>query len=93
MIPDQSAHSKALLAVPSTKVEEKINTDYTKQAKAATKTHLDGVKMNEDLIFDTLEKLKSKKKNPKKKSNPKKKKKPPPKKNKKSSKPNFSISS
>ena len=38
---------------------KKVN--YTKQAKAATKTHLDGVKMNEDLIFDTLEKLKSKK--------------------------------
>ena len=82
-----------MLAVPSTKVEEKINTDYTKQATAASKSRLDGVKMNKDLIFDTLEKLKSKKKTVKKKKTPKKKKKVPVKKNKKSAEPNFSISS
>ena len=46
-IPDQSDHSKALLAVNSTKVEEKLVTDYTKQAKAADKKHLDGKTLNE----------------------------------------------
>ena len=92
-IPDQSPKSKALLAVPSTKVEEKIVTDYTKQAKAADKSHLDGVKMNEALIFDTLEKIKPKKKLAKKRKITKKVKKQPTKKKKKNPQTNFSISS
>ena len=94
-IPDQSAHSKALLSVPETRVEEKIVTDYTKQAKAAEKTKLDGIKMNEGIIFDTLEKLKSKKKptGKKKKKTPKKAQKKTTKKFKKPAEPNFSISS
>ena len=93
-IPDQSDHSKALLAVNSTKVEEKLVTDYTKQAKAADKKHLDGKTLNEALILDTLEQLKSKKKTAKGKRPPtKKKKKATSKKLKKKTQPNFSISS
>ena len=37
-IPDQSPRSKAMLSVPETKVEEKVITDYTKQAEAMDKT-------------------------------------------------------
>ena len=93
-IPDQSDHSKALLAVNSTKVEEKLVTDYTKQAKAADKKHLDGKTLNEALILDTLEQLKSKKKTTKGKRPPtKKKKKATSKKLKKKTQPNFSITS
>ena len=71
-IPDQSPKEKALLAVPESKVQEKIVTDYSKQAKAVDKSKLDGLKLDQDIVFDTLKKLKSKggksKKTPSKKS-------------------------
>ena len=60
-IPDQSKGSKGLLSVPESSVEEKIVKEYNKQGEDAQKMNLDGVKKNDDLIFDTLEKLKSKK--------------------------------
>ena len=69
-IPGQTPKGKALLAVPESKVQEKIVTDYTKQAKTVEKAKLDGLKLDEDLVFKTLAKLKSKdrkrKKEPKK---------------------------
>lgn len=98
-IPDQSPGTKALLSIPQSKVTEKIASDYTSQAKAMDKSKLDGVKMNEDLIFEAFDKLKKKKKATKKKpkkSEPKqnnKKKKGARKKNKNSASPDFSISS
>ena len=65
-IPDQSPKEKAILAVPSSKVEEKIVTDYTKQAKETDKRHLDGLNLDKDIIFETLKKLKAKEKKEKK---------------------------
>ena len=71
-IPDQSPKEKALLAVPESKVQEKIVTDYSKQAKAVDKSKLDGFKLDQDIVFGTLKKLKTKggksKKTPSKKS-------------------------
>ena len=47
-------------------------TDYSKQAKAVDKSKLDGLKLDQDIVFDTLKKLKTKggksKKTPSKKS-------------------------
>ena len=65
-IPDQSPRSKAMLSVPETKVEEKVITDYTKQAEAMDKTRLDGLDLDKDIIFETLKKLKAKEKRKKK---------------------------
>ena len=92
-IPGQTPKEKALLAVPESKVQEKIVTDYTKQAKTVEKAKLDGLKLDEDLVFKTLAKLNSKdrkrkkepKKNPKKSTQAKKIKKTTP--------PNFALSS
>ena len=70
--------------------------EYNKQGEEAQKMNLDGVKKNDDLIFDTLEKLKSKRKAPsqkKKKGAKKNSRKSTSKKFKKSIEPNFSISS
>ena len=95
-IPDQSKGSKGLLSVPESSVEEKIVKEYNKQGEEAQKMNLDGVKKNDDLIFDTLEKLKSKRKAPsqkKKKGAKKNSRKSTSKKFKKSVEPNFSISS
>ena len=79
-IPDQSANSKVQLVIPQSKVEEKIITDYTAQAKAAEKTYLDGKYLDKNTVFETLKKLKSKEKRKKKgkKVAPKRKKKPLP---------------
>ena len=35
-------------------------TDYSKQAKAVDKSKLDGLKLDQDIVFDTLKKLKVK---------------------------------
>ena len=59
-IPDISAKSKAELAIPQSKVEEKIVTDYTAKAKEADKSQLDGLDIDNDIIFETLKKLKAK---------------------------------
>ena len=94
-IPDQSAHSKAQLAISQNKVEEKIITDYTAQAKAAEKTLLDGKDLDKDIVFETLKKLKAKEKRKKKgkRAAPKSKKKTSTKKNKNPKPPQFAISS
>ena len=94
-IPDISAKNKAELAIPQSKVEEKIVTDYTAKAKEADKSHLDGLDIDKDMIFETLKKLKAKNKGKKKgkKETPKTKKKNPSKKNKSTAPQPFTISS
>ena len=94
-IPDQSPKSKAQLSIPSSKVEEKVVSDYTKQAKEAEKTHLDGLDIDKDIIFESLKKLKAKEKKKKKikKGVSKSKKKAPRKKDKSKVSPAFTISS
>ena len=88
-IPDQTPKEKALLAIPQSRVQANIVKNYSEQAVSAEKTKQDGLKLDQDLVFETLKKLKSKKKNTKnksvKKSNSKKIKKTKP--------ANFSISS
>ena len=92
-IPDQSPKEKALLAVPQSRVQEKLITDYFQQAKNVEKTKLDGLKLDQDLVFETFEKLKSKERKRKKESNKKPKKSEEPKKVKKTPTPNFALSS
>ena len=92
-IPDQSPKEKALLAVPESKVQQNIVTDYTKQSKAVEKTRQHGLKLDQDLIFETLKKLKTKGKKGKKQPAKKPKKSSESKKIKKASTPNFALSS
>ena len=91
-VPDQTPHEKALLQVPESRVQENIISDYTKQAKAAEKTKLDGLKLDKDIVFETFKKLGSKGKKRKAEPLKKSKKVTPPKKNKKALSPNFAIS-
>ena len=91
-IPDQSPREKALLAVPESRVQENLVTSYSKQAKAVEKTKLDGLKLDQDLVFETLKKLETKEKKAKKRPAKKPKKSEEQKKVKKTATPNFALS-
>ena len=67
-IPDQSPKEKALLAVPQSRVQEKLITDYSQQAKNVEKTKLNRLNLDQELVFETFEKLKSKERKRKKES-------------------------
>ena len=58
--PDQKPKEKALFAIPQSRVQENIVKNYSEQAVSAEKTKQDGLKLDQDLVFETLNKLKSK---------------------------------
>ena len=92
-IPDQTTREKALLAIPQSRVQENIVKNYSEQAVSAEKTKQVGLKLDQNLVFETLNKLKSRKKNTKNQKVKKSNKSTNSKKIKKTKPANFAISS